>query len=136
MSINTIRQHFDCHKRESLKDCPKIFIIDICRGERAPKAYEVPTRGSIQEQVTYGHNDDGFLLIWSTTSGHKVIDLSLLSKSMKKVISAMYKNGYSLHQMLKEIRDDIRKSKSGEWYCIESQDTTAYDIIFAPRKSQ
>ncbi|ETO02319.1 hypothetical protein RFI_35117, partial [Reticulomyxa filosa] len=30
--INEIRSSFDCNRINSLKDCPKIFIIDVCRG--------------------------------------------------------------------------------------------------------
>ncbi|ETN99545.1 caspase-7 (C14 family), partial [Reticulomyxa filosa] len=32
LSIDEIKSSFDCNRMRSLKDCPKIFIIDICRG--------------------------------------------------------------------------------------------------------
>ncbi|ETO30785.1 subfamily C14A unassigned peptidase (C14 family) [Reticulomyxa filosa] len=132
ISITQLRSSFDCSAMESLKDLPKIFIIDACRGETAPKAYELTTRS---RDIQWGHNDDGFLIIWSTTKGHKVADLSLLSKSFKDVVTSKYKSGYPFKQMLQDIRTDIRNKKCSEWYCIESQDTTDYDIIFQQRKS-
>ncbi|ETO24977.1 hypothetical protein RFI_12164 [Reticulomyxa filosa] len=49
---------------------------------------------------------------------------------MKDVVSEAYKKNCSLNQILHQIRDRVRKSKMGEWYCVESQDTTAYDIFF------
>ncbi|ETO16964.1 hypothetical protein RFI_20374, partial [Reticulomyxa filosa] len=137
LSIDKIRTTFNCHKMESFKDFPKIFIVDICRGENIPMAHKITTKGTnINKAISlYGHNDDGFLTIWSTTQGHQVVDFSLLSNCMANVIKSKYKSGYSLRQMLINIRQDIRKSKNGEWYCVESQDTTDYDIIFQQRKS-
>ncbi|ETO01641.1 caspase 8-like protein, partial [Reticulomyxa filosa] len=131
VSIDEIRASFDSYRMESLKDCPKIFIVDACRGRSAPHAIEL--RGfenKAKPHQIYGHNDDGFLTIWSTTKGHVVADSSLLSGSMKEVIIENYKE-HTLNQMLHQIRDKIRKHKSGEWYCVESQDTTSYDIVFA-----
>ncbi|ETO07888.1 hypothetical protein RFI_29501 [Reticulomyxa filosa] len=138
VSIDKIRASFNCHEMESLKDFPKIFIIDACRGQNIPKSHEIVTRGNENTNKNisiYGHNDDEFLTIWSTTKGFKVCDLSLLSKSMKDVIISKYKFGYPFKQMLQDVRDEIRKSKSGEWYCVESQDTTSYDIIFTAKNS-
>ncbi|ETO34985.1 hypothetical protein RFI_02089 [Reticulomyxa filosa] len=83
----------------------------------------------------YGHNDDGFLTIWSTTQGHQVADFSLLSNCMTRVVKSKYKSGYPLKKMLDNIKQDIRENRNGEWYCVESQDTTDYDIIFQQRKS-
>ncbi|ETN99636.1 hypothetical protein RFI_37832 [Reticulomyxa filosa] len=117
---------------EAFKDLPKIFIIDACRGENAPKSYELAMRGN---EILHGHNDDGFLIIWSTTKGHRVADLSLLSHCMKNVVTSKYKSGYPFKKMLQDIRTEIRKNKSSEWYCVENQDTTDYDIIFQQRKS-
>ncbi|ETO10778.1 hypothetical protein RFI_26599 [Reticulomyxa filosa] len=131
VSIDEIRSLFNCNKMESFKNFPKIFIIDACRGGNAPKSHELVTRGN---ETLYGHNDDGFLIIWSTTKGHRVADLSLLSQCMNNVVISKYKSGYPFKQMLQDIRTEIRKSKSGEWYCVESQDTTDYDIIFQQRK--
>ncbi|ETO01755.1 ras-related protein Rap-1A [Reticulomyxa filosa] len=132
ISIDEMRTSFNCYKMESFKDLPKIFIIDACRGENIPKAHEIVKRGN---DTSYGHNDDGFLTIWSTTKGHQVADLSLLSECMKNIITSKYKSGYPFKQMLQEIRTKIRDNKSSEWYCVESQDTTDYDIIFQQRKS-
>ncbi|ETO00112.1 caspase-7 (C14 family), partial [Reticulomyxa filosa] len=33
LPIDKIRSSFNSHEIESLKDCPKIFIIDVCRGD-------------------------------------------------------------------------------------------------------
>ncbi|ETO24895.1 hypothetical protein RFI_12261 [Reticulomyxa filosa] len=132
VSIDRIRSSFNCHEMESFKDFPKIFIIDACRGEGIPKTHEIVKRGN---DITYGHNDDGFLVIWSTTKGHQVADLSLLSECMKNVVKSKYKSSYPFKQMLQDIRTEIRSNKSSEWYCVESQDTTDYDIIFQQRKS-
>ncbi|ETO33979.1 hypothetical protein RFI_03116, partial [Reticulomyxa filosa] len=126
---------FNCHEMESFKDFPKIFIVDACRGQNIPKAHEIVLgRNPNKNMPIYGHNDDGFLTVWSTTKGFQVGDLSLLSKSMKDIIISKYKLGYPFKQMLQDVRNDIRKNKSGEWYCVESQDTTDYDIIFTSRK--
>ncbi|ETO19057.1 hypothetical protein RFI_18183 [Reticulomyxa filosa] len=138
VSIDKIRSSFNCHEMESLQDCPKIFIIDACRGRNKPISYPVVFRGfetSTKAFQMHGHNDDGFLTIWSTTKGHVVSDSSLLSEHMKGVITEFHKKNYTFNQMLHQIRDRIRKSKSGEWYCVESQDTTNYDIIFAANSS-
>ncbi|ETO31606.1 hypothetical protein RFI_05515 [Reticulomyxa filosa] len=132
VSIDKIQSSFNCSELESFKDLPKIFIIDACRGENIPKSYEPIMRG---KESLCGHQDDGFLIIWSTTKGHKVADLSLLSKSVNKVVTSKYKIGYPFKQMLQDIRTDIRSNKSSEWYCVESQDTTDYDIIFQQRTS-
>ncbi|ETO22535.1 caspase-3 [Reticulomyxa filosa] len=133
VSIDKIRSSFNCHEMESFKDFPKIFIIDICRGENIPKAHEIAMRGN---EISYGHNDDGFLIIWSTTKGHRVADLSLFSECMKNTVTTKYKNSYPFKQMLHDIRTEIRKKKCSEWYCVESQDTTDYDIIFKQRESE
>ncbi|ETO32399.1 hypothetical protein RFI_04717 [Reticulomyxa filosa] len=133
VSIDKIQSSFNCSEMESFKDLPKIFIIDACHDKNIPKSYELTMRGN---KTVWGHRDDGFLIIWSTTKGHKVADLSLLSKSMNKVVTSKYKNGYPFKQMLHDIRTDIRSTKSGEYYCVESQDTTDYDIIFQQRKSE
>ncbi|ETN98086.1 hypothetical protein RFI_39436, partial [Reticulomyxa filosa] len=100
-------------------------------GESIPTAHQITTRGT----SLYGHSDDGFLTIWSTTQGHQVADFSLLSNCMTRVIKSKCKSGYPLKNMLDNIRQDIRENKNGEWYCVESQDTTDYDIIFQQRKS-
>ncbi|ETO07695.1 hypothetical protein RFI_29694 [Reticulomyxa filosa] len=116
-------------------DCPKIFIVDACRGRNRPKSRAVVVRGNqenIQSEQFHGHDDDGFLTIWSTTKGHLVSDASLLSQCMHAVMTEAHKKNYSLNQMLREIRDKIRKNQQGEWYCVESQDTTLYDIVFTP----
>ncbi|ETO20358.1 caspase-3 [Reticulomyxa filosa] len=44
--IDSIRHRFDCYQMESLKNCPKIFIVDACRGKDAPKRSAFPMRGS------------------------------------------------------------------------------------------
>ncbi|ETO02948.1 hypothetical protein RFI_34462 [Reticulomyxa filosa] len=131
ISIDEMRASFNCYKMEAFKDLPKILIIDSCRGENIPKSYEIVTRGN---KMLHGHNDDGFLIIWSTTKGHRVVDLSLLSQCMKNVVTSKYKSGYPFKRMLEDIRTEIRTNKSSEWYCVESQDTTNYDIIFQQRK--
>ncbi|ETN97848.1 hypothetical protein RFI_39678, partial [Reticulomyxa filosa] len=119
------------------KNFPKIFIVDVCRGENIPTAHEIIMRGknTRKDTLLYGHNDDEFLTIWSTTPGYNVADKSLLSSCMTKVIKSKYKSGYPLKKMLDNIRQDIRENKNSEWYCVESQDTTDYDIIFEQRKS-
>ncbi|ETO05230.1 hypothetical protein RFI_32166 [Reticulomyxa filosa] len=127
-----MRASFNCYKMEAFKDFPKIFIIDTCRGENIPKSYELVMRGN---EVSHGHNDDGFLTIWSTTKGHRVADLSLLSQYMNNVVTLKYKSGYPFKQMLQDIRTEIRSNKSSEWYCVESQDTMDYDIIFQQRNN-
>ncbi|ETO12158.1 hypothetical protein RFI_25219, partial [Reticulomyxa filosa] len=135
MSINGIRASFDCNEMKSFRDCPKIFIIDVCRGNNTPHATDsTKTRGKKEKKQSNVHNDNGFLMIWSTTKGYKVGDLSLFSKSMKNIIVAKYKT-YPLSQMLREIREDIKNKGSGEWYCVESQDTADYEIIFQQKKS-
>ncbi|ETO32440.1 hypothetical protein RFI_04677, partial [Reticulomyxa filosa] len=66
LSIDEIRELFDL---------PKIFIIDVCRGETSPTAHSTTsTRGKIQKKETVqslGHSGDGFLTIWSTISGYQ-----------------------------------------------------------------
>ncbi|ETO24716.1 hypothetical protein RFI_12441 [Reticulomyxa filosa] len=137
VSIDKIRASFNCHEMESFKNFPKIFIIDACRGQNIPKSHEIVMRGNENANKNlpiYGHNDDGFLTIWSTTKGFQVGDLSLLSKNIKDIVISKYKTGYPFKQMLQDIRKEIRNSKSGELYCVESQDTTSYDIVFSARK--
>ncbi|ETN98240.1 hypothetical protein RFI_39270 [Reticulomyxa filosa] len=38
LPIDKIRSSFNSHEIESLKDCPKIFIIDVCSGDNIPQA--------------------------------------------------------------------------------------------------
>ncbi|ETO00224.1 hypothetical protein RFI_37223, partial [Reticulomyxa filosa] len=82
LSIDEMRKTFNCNKMDSFKDFPKIFIIDVCRGKNNPISHEIRTRGT--DMPLYGHNDDGFLTIWSTTQGHQIADFSLLSNCMTK----------------------------------------------------
>ncbi|ETO26373.1 hypothetical protein RFI_10764 [Reticulomyxa filosa] len=134
LGIDQIRTQFDCNKMESLKDCPKVFIVDIVRGSNFPASYPVSMRGRTKSNSSkgayYGHNDDGFLTVWSTTKGHVVSNSSLFSECLKDAITAS-KGVRSLHQMLFQLRNDIRSKKEGEWYCVESQDTTCYDIVLS-----
>ncbi|ETO07240.1 hypothetical protein RFI_30152, partial [Reticulomyxa filosa] len=84
LSIDEIRASFNCNKMESFKDFPKIFIIDICRGKNPPTAHITTiVRGENEDMQLLGHNDDGFLIIWSTTQGYEIGDFSLLSDCMK-----------------------------------------------------
>ncbi|ETN98842.1 subfamily C14A unassigned peptidase (C14 family), partial [Reticulomyxa filosa] len=101
LSIDKIRKTFNCHEMESFKDFPKIFIVDVCRGESVPTAHKITMRGTnINQDISlYGHSDDGFLTIWSTTRGHQVADFSLLSNCMTKVIKSKYKSGYPLKKI-------------------------------------
>ncbi|ETO08035.1 hypothetical protein RFI_29354 [Reticulomyxa filosa] len=115
---------------QSLQDYPKIFIIDACRGQAIPKSYPIEWKGKQENKTYYGHNDDGFLTIWSTTKGHKVANFSLFSSCMTNTILSMYKNCYSLYHMIKMVRKQLRQSKGGEWYCVQIEDTTEYDIVF------
>ncbi|ETO12077.1 hypothetical protein RFI_25300, partial [Reticulomyxa filosa] len=133
--IDELRRSFDCNRMESLKDCPKIFIIDACRGQSIPKSHVIEWKGNDKTIERYGHTDDGFLTIWSTTKGYKVANFSLFSKCMTKTVVSMYKNGCSLHQMMKIVRRDIQDSSGGEWYCVQIEDTTTYDIFFQAKKS-
>ncbi|ETO00948.1 hypothetical protein RFI_36492, partial [Reticulomyxa filosa] len=121
LSINEMRTTFNCNKMDSFKYFPKIFIVDVCRGESIPTAHKIIMRGknTTKDMPLYGHNDDGFLTIWSTTQGHQAADISLLSNCMTKVIKSKYKSGYPLKKMLDNIRQDIRERKHGEWYCVE-----------------
>ncbi|ETN98996.1 caspase-1 [Reticulomyxa filosa] len=134
LSIDKIHSDFNCNEMSSLKDIPKIFIINACRGKKMPKSHIIGMRAKPEDtkrRLYYGHNDDGFFTIWSTTNGHIVKDSPLFSKCIKEVIAEMCEKGYSLNQMLREIRDRIQKSNGGEWYCVESQDTMSYDILFS-----
>ncbi|ETO36336.1 hypothetical protein RFI_00725 [Reticulomyxa filosa] len=138
LSIDEIRASFNCDKMESFKNFPKIFIIDVCRGENIPTSQTMAMRGKVEKKEDIrllGHNDDGFLMIWSTTQGYQIGDFSLLSSSMKSVVKSKYKSGYPFKQMFDDIRQEIRKRSSGEWYCIETQDTTSYDMIFVAKRT-
>ncbi|ETO24381.1 hypothetical protein RFI_12776 [Reticulomyxa filosa] len=133
VSIDKIRSKFDGEEMPSLKGCPKIFFVDVCRGKNIPKCQvqstTAPIRGFTQVPLN-AHRDDDFFTIWSTTKGHIVSDLSLFSSLLKSTIVAMYKT-LSLDQMLRKIRTELRSTKCGEWYCIESQDTTSVEICCA-----
>ncbi|ETN99195.1 caspase-1, partial [Reticulomyxa filosa] len=87
LPIDEIKSFFDCNRMGSLKDCPKIFIIDICRGSNVPQiASGTQTKGKQGKEQNNIHNDNGFLMIWSTTKGYQVGDLPLFSESMKNTI--------------------------------------------------
>ncbi|ETO04846.1 transcription factor with AP2 domain(s) [Reticulomyxa filosa] len=125
--IDEIQSLFDCNRMKSFQDFPKIFIIDIFCNDN-----NIKMKGKDKNNI---HNDNGFLTIWSKTKGYQVSNLSLFSETMKNIISLKYKNGYSLNQMLKEIQENIQKKDSDKWYCVQSEDTTDYEIIFQQRKS-
>ncbi|ETO20038.1 hypothetical protein RFI_17180 [Reticulomyxa filosa] len=112
LSIDKIRSDFNCEEMSSLKDIPKIFIINACRGKKMPKSHIIGMRGrpeDTKQRLYHGHNDYGFFTIWSTTKGHIVNDSLLFSKCTKEVIVEMCKEGYSLNQMLHEIRNSYSK---------------------------
>ncbi|ETO04643.1 caspase-8 precursor [Reticulomyxa filosa] len=123
ISIDTIRSYFDNQKLTSFEDYPKIFFIDICRGNN--KSKNIQKRGKEGGDV---HNDDGFLILWSTTSGYEVGDLSLFSESIKDTIISKYENTF-LYQMLKEVRVNVKGRPDSSTYCVEISDTTDYNII-------
>ncbi|ETO11545.1 caspase 8-like protein, partial [Reticulomyxa filosa] len=113
LSIDEIRASFNCDKIKSFKDFPKIFIIDVCRGENIPTAHTTTMmreKVEKEEMQLLGHNDDGFLIIWSTTQGYQIGDFSF-------VVMSKYKSGYPFKQMLNDVRQEIRKRNNGEWYC-------------------
>ncbi|ETO32789.1 hypothetical protein RFI_04328, partial [Reticulomyxa filosa] len=137
LSIDEIYESLGCDILESFKDLPKIFIMDLCRGENTP-TINTTMRGKTEEKKNmnlHGDNYSEFLFIWSTTQRYEIADFSLLSKCMKRVMISKYKSGYPFKQILDDVRREIRKSKNGEWYCMETQDTASYDIIFARKKS-
>ncbi|ETO00851.1 hypothetical protein RFI_36587 [Reticulomyxa filosa] len=45
-------------------------------------------------------------------------------------LKMQYKSLCSLNQMLQDVKKELRSINNGEFYCVESQDTTYYDIIF------
>ncbi|ETO04845.1 hypothetical protein RFI_32551 [Reticulomyxa filosa] len=126
--IAEFRDPFNCKRMRSFEDFPKIFIIDVCRSKSNPESQKPATteKGKL-------HKDDGFLVIWSTTKGNTVADLSLLSEYMKNIVTSTYKSGHPFKQALQDIRTEIRNKN--DFYCVESQDTTNYDIVFEQRKS-
>ncbi|ETO02501.1 hypothetical protein RFI_34929, partial [Reticulomyxa filosa] len=119
--VDEIRSLFNCNKMESLKDCPKIFIIDICRTPQVSNFIRTTKQNNMYDKY-------GFLTILSTTSGYQIAALSLFSEDIKRTIISRYKMDYPLTQILKEIRANTMKKSDG-WYCVESQDTTDYDIF-------
>ncbi|ETO14405.1 hypothetical protein RFI_22965, partial [Reticulomyxa filosa] len=125
ISIDTIRSFFDRERLPSFKDYPKIFFIDICRGNKPFSIKSIKKRGKEGGDV---HNDDGFLIVWSTTSGYKVDDLSLFSESIKDTIISKYENTF-LYQMLKEVRVNVKGKPDSSTYCVEISDTTDYHIV-------
>ncbi|ETO04902.1 hypothetical protein RFI_32494, partial [Reticulomyxa filosa] len=139
MSIDDILKLFDCEKIESFKDFPKICIIDTCRNQNTSANYIMTAmRGKTEEKEDMqvpGHSHDGFLIIWSAIQGDQIANRSLLSNSMKSVVLSKYKSKYPLKQMLHDIRQDIQKSGNSEWYCMKTQDSTSYDMIFVARET-
>ncbi|ETO25878.1 caspase 3, apoptosis-related cysteine protease a [Reticulomyxa filosa] len=127
--INSIRTLFDCDRMSSFQNFPKIFFIDACRGTTMPKKENNNTASRGRGIM---HDGEGFLMVWSTTSGYSVSDLSIFSESIKCLISQKYQNE-TLRQMLNEIRNDIKKKDL--CYCLERSDTIDYDIIFQQRIS-
>ncbi|ETO07311.1 hypothetical protein RFI_30081 [Reticulomyxa filosa] len=117
ISIDEIRASFGCRQ---MKDYPKIFIIDVCRGNINPQEACSRIKGKNENQQNNSHNGYGFLVIWSKTKGYQVNDSAFFSEMV-----------VFLHQMLR----NVTKKTGGAYYCVESQDTTAYDIIFQQRKS-
>ncbi|ETO02493.1 hypothetical protein RFI_34937, partial [Reticulomyxa filosa] len=137
LSIDEIYESLGCDILESFKGLPKIFIIDLHRGENTSAINTTTMRGKTEEKKDmklHGDNYNEFLFIWLTTQRYEIADFSLLSKCMKSVIISKYKSGYPFKQMLDDVRQEIRKSKNGEWYCMETQDTASYDMVFASRK--
>ncbi|ETO07859.1 hypothetical protein RFI_29531, partial [Reticulomyxa filosa] len=135
ISVDEIQASFGCRQMKAFKDYPKILIIDVCRGNVNPQEPCSRIKGKNENQQNNSHNGYGFLVIWSTTKGYQVNDSAFFSESMRSTIVSNYKSGCFLHQMLQEIKRDVTKKTGGAYYCVESQDTTAYDIIFQQRKS-
>jgi len=82
--------------------------------------------------MIYGHSDDGFLTIWSTTKGHEIVDLSLFSESIKNTFKSNFEKS-CLYDMLVKVRKDIRWKPLGEHYCVQFEDTSYHKIGFAKR---
>ncbi|ETO00856.1 hypothetical protein RFI_36584 [Reticulomyxa filosa] len=86
---------------------------------------------------TYPASKKKILLIFEffANLSNKIKTLSESKFFSDKFYEFKYKNGYPFKQMLNDIRQEIRKSKNGEWYCVETQDTTSYDVVFIARKT-
>ncbi|ETO32222.1 hypothetical protein RFI_04895, partial [Reticulomyxa filosa] len=118
ISVESIWSYFSYGIINSLKDHPKIFFIDIPRGERHPQTRGKPV-----------HDGDNFLMVWSTIKGYTLGDLSLFSENIKHTIVSNYKRA-SLCQMLKEARMQLKENPDDSYCCLEIKDTTDYDIFF------
>jgi len=141
ISVPKLRSKFNCDELRKFTNYPKIFIMDICRGRNLPNSHEqiqkvvhstnnkhiVEYRGT--KTKLYGHTDDGYVMIWSTTEGFQVPDSSYLSEYIKQVMTDNYQH-LTLHQIILKVRQLIRQKKKGDLYCIQTVETVCYDIMF------
>jgi len=73
------------------------------------------------------HEKEGFVMVWSTTQGHKVPDLSLLSQYWDAVMTRNYRN-HNLTDMVMILKNQI--NTQCKWYCVEQNTITSYGIWF------
>ncbi|ETN97366.1 hypothetical protein RFI_40163, partial [Reticulomyxa filosa] len=100
--------------------------IDSIRTFQAEKENNITRRGKVHDSEVYDsevsdsevsdskvqdskvHDGEGFLMVWSTTRGYSLSDLSIFSESIKCIIGEKYQNE-TLQQMLNKIRNNIKK---------------------------
>ncbi|ETO20143.1 hypothetical protein RFI_17076 [Reticulomyxa filosa] len=127
--IDCIRSLFNCSKMESLRNCPKIFIINTCHGNTVPQFSDLIQAKGYATKQSNVHCGYDFLTIQSITKGYQTINLSLFNEDIEHTIISKYKICYPLTQMLNQ---NIMKRSDNEWYCVQSKH---YDIVFQQRNT-
>ncbi|ETO34735.1 hypothetical protein RFI_02356, partial [Reticulomyxa filosa] len=76
--ISDLKDDLDCSRMESLKDCPKIFVVDICRGATMPKACPTPmaavkTRGTAQSKIQAQLQSEWYCVEIQSTVDYEIV---------------------------------------------------------------
>ena len=148
IELKRIKKHFSSTKVPSLKDSPKIFIIDACRhpGKALPctddMLYKDPkfneTRGGNEQlpKFKFYHPFVNMLEIYGNTRGYSVLGSDEKGGSLVLVLSKYLSHAHNskhsdmtLQQILNGMKCELHKKTNGN-QTIEIHDTLLYDIKF------
>ena len=142
--LKTIKKHFSSKNVPSLKDSPKIFIIDACRfsGQLLPfednTLYKDPhfneKRGNKQlPKFKFYHPYVNMLEVYGNTRGYSVAGNDKKGGSLITVLSEYLSHAYNsdmtFQQILNGMKRELHKNTGGN-QTIEIHDTLLYDVKF------
>ena len=142
-----IENYFNGLQVFKLKENPKIFIYDCCRGRERSNLIEnrnIVYKSGLNTTNNPGltHKDNNYTKIYATTKEHKVSDRpklgSFLTQSIAKIFLTQNEkytkyreniHNIRLYDMFQKIKCETENS-CGNWQCMEYVSTAKYPIFF------